>query len=377
MTQVTPPVTRLAPRERRFVLLAAILYAGVAVPVGVRRGGDLEVHFEPARQWVDGSPLYGRAPRVGAWWPPFAVALVAPFALEAGVSVPAAKAAWAVLSVAAIAWSITRLPRDGWRPVCLAVAAVAAPLNRNFEDLNMNAFLLVLLIAAARDLEGGRERRAGAWMGVAAALKVFPVVWLGYLAFRRRWQGLAVGMGVAAGLTMAPLLRYGWAGGLDALRDWAVNSAAAQALGGSNQSLAALATRLHLGVTGAILLDLACAALVVVALRRPKNAHEAFEEVALVAVLAVLVSPIAWVHYFLLLLPAWVIALTRPGDVRGRGWYWVLLGAGLVTSGIATVWSLSLRDALFGLSWYTWGALLLLVFLACAPRDRPLSAAPA
>lgn len=367
----------LTPRERRFVLFAAILYAAVAVPVGARRGGDLEVHFAPARQWVQGSPLYARAPRVGAWWPPFAMVLVAPFAFAAGVSVAAAKAAWAVLSVAALAWSVTRLPRDGWRPICLAVAAVAAPLHRNFEDLNMNALLLALLIAASRDLERKRERRAGAWMGVAVALKVFPVVWLGYLAFRRRWQGLAVGIGVAAGLTVAPLLRYGWAGGLDALRNWTVNSAATQALGGSNQSLAALAARLHLGVTGAIALDLACTALVVVALSRPKNTHAAFEEVAVVAVLAVLVSPIAWVHYFLLLLPAWVIALTRAGDMRWRGWSWVLLVAGVVTSGIATVWSLSLRDALYGLSWYTWGALLLLVFLACAPRDRPLSSAPA
>lgn len=376
MNRVAPPLRRLTPRERGFVLLAALLYAAVAVPVGVRRGGDLEVHFEPARQWVEGSPLYARAPRLGAWWPPFAIVLVAPFALAAGVSAAAAKAAWAVLSLAAIAWSITRMPRDGWRPVCLAVAAVAAPLNRNFEDLNMNALLLVLLIAAAADLERGRERRAGAWMGVAAALKVFPVVWLGYLAFRRRWQGLAVGIGVGAGLTVAPLLRYGWSGGLDALRDWVVNNAAGRALRGSNQSLVALATRLHLGVTGAIVLDLACAALVVLALRRPKDDHGALEELAVVAVLAVLVSPIAWVHYFLLLLPAWIIALTRPRDVRRRGWSWVLLIAGVVTSGIATVWSLSLRDALYELSWYTWGALLLLAFLAFAPPARRLSTAP-
>src|SRR2546426_11426544 len=88
-------MTRLTPREMRLVLLAGILYAAIAIPVGIRRGGDLEAHFTAARLWVEGLPLYARPPRVGVWWPPLAVLLVVPFALAAQLSAAVAKGAWA------------------------------------------------------------------------------------------------------------------------------------------------------------------------------------------------------------------------------------------------------------------------------------------
>ena len=371
-------MTRLTPRETRILLLAGILYAAVAVPVGIRRGGDLEAHFTAARLWLEGLPLYAHPPKVGVWWPPLAVLLVVPFALAAQLSAALAKAAWAAGSVACLCWSVVRLPRDRWKTVALALAAVAVPLHRNFEDLNLNAVLLALLVAAARDLGRGRESRAGAWIGAAAALKVFPAVWLGYLAYRRHWRGLAVGIAVAAGLSLAPLLRYGAIGAFDGVRDWLANSSpVAWTQGGSNQSLSALATRLHLPGAGLAFLDLACVALGVIALRRLKVADAAFEELAVVGLIAVLLSPIAWVHYFLFALPVWIIALRLPPHGRARAWSIALLLAGVATSGIATVWSLSLREAVFRLSLYTWGTLLLLVVVAFAPRPLKASAGPA
>lgn len=364
-------MTRLTPREMRLVLLAGILYAAIAIPVGIRRGGDLEAHFTAARLWVEGLPLYARPPRVGVWWPPLAVLLVVPFALAAQLSAAVAKGAWAAGSVACLGWSIARLPRDRWKPVALAAAAVAVPLHRNFEDLNLNAVLLALLVAAACELGRGREGRAGVWIGAATALKAFPVVWLLYLAYRRRWRALAIGIAVAAGLSLAPLLRYGAIGAYDAVRDWMQNSApVAWTQGGSNQSLSTLATRLHLPRVGLAVLDLACVALGVVALRRPKVSDAAFEELAIVGLVAVLVSPIAWVHYFVFALPVWIVALRLPP--HERAWSISLLLAGVATSGIATVWSLSVRNAVFELSLYTWGALLLLFVVAFAPRPRPV-----
>jgi alpha-1,2-mannosyltransferase len=368
-------MTRLTPRETRLLLLAGILYAAIAIPVGIRRGGDLEAHFTAARLWVEGLPLYAHPPRVGVWWPPLAVLLVVPFALAAQLSAAVAKGAWAAGSVACLCWSIARLPRDRWQTVALALAAVAVPLHRNFEDLNLNAVLLALLVAAACDLGRGRERRGGAWIGAAAALKAFPVVWLVYLAYRRRWRALAIGIAVAAGLSLAPLLRYGVVGAFESLRDWLQNSApVAWTQGGSNQSLSTLATRLHLPGAGVAVLDLVCVALGVVALRRPKVVDAAFEELAVVGLVSVLVSPIAWVHYLLFALPVWIIALRLQPQERARAWSIALLLASVATSGIATVWSLSLRDAVFDLSVYTWGALLLLCLVAFGPRPRPSGA---
>lgn len=361
-------------RETKVVLLAGVLYAAVAIPVGIRRGGDLEVHLPQARLWLEALPLYADPPRVGVWWPPFALVFVAPFALMAQVSTALAKAAWAAGSVACLGWSIAHVPRDRWKSVMLAVAAVAVPLNRNFEDLNINAVLLALLVAAAADLGRGREGRAAAWIGAATALKVFPGLLLVYFVFRRRWSAVAVGIAVAAGFTIATLLPYGVGGAFAGVRDWLANMmSAGWTQLGSNQSLSALASRLHLPPAGLAVLDVACVALAVAALRRPKVVDPAFEELGVVAILAVLLSPIAWVHYFLLALPAWVIALQLPRGGWARGWYTALFVAGIATSGILTVWSLSLRRTVWDLSIYTFGAITLLVVLAFAPRTARVS----
>ena len=363
-------------RHRLFLLAGALLYAAIAIEVGIRRGGDLEVHFAPARLWLEGVPLYAQAPRLGAWWPPPAVLLVLPFALLAQLSAAAAKGAWAAGSLACLGWSIARLPRSGWTPVVLALAAVAIPLNRNFEDLNLNAVLLALLVAAALELGRGREGRAGAWIGAAAALKVFPAFWLLYLAYRRRWRGLAIGIAVAAGLSLAPLLRYGVQGAFVAGRHWmASNAVAAWGQLGSNQSLAALAARLHLAGAGVAALDLACVVLGIMALRRRHVVDPAFEELGVVGLIAVLLSPIAWVHYFLFALPVWIVAVRLPRHGRAPAWSIALVLAGVATSGIATVWSIPVRNALFDLSLYTWGALLLLLVVALAPRPVTAPAA--
>src|SRR3989454_12321112 len=76
-------MTRMTPRETRLLVLAAILYGAVAISTGIRRGGDLEAHFTAARLWIEGRQLYAHPPRVGVWWPPFAVLLLVPFALVA------------------------------------------------------------------------------------------------------------------------------------------------------------------------------------------------------------------------------------------------------------------------------------------------------
>jgi alpha-1,2-mannosyltransferase len=360
---------RLAPRGQTVLLAAVALYAVAALATGIRGGGDLEIHLPEANLWLERLPLYSAAPRVGAWCPPFAILVVVPFALVAHASAALAKAGWALLSLACLGWALARAPRRHWRDAALAVAAVAVPLHRNFEDLNLNAVLLAALVAAALALAAGREERAGLWIGVATALKVFPGLLLVYLAYRRRWRALVVAAAVVAGLTILAVLPYGVRGGFDTLRAWLAQSTpATSSFQGSNQSVAALVHRLHGGSVAVALTDLGCVALALAALRRARPSGEsadAFGDVGTVTLLAVLLSPVAWVHYFGLAFPAWLTALDRGS------WRRVLLAAGVATSGVLTVWSLSLRGAVFDLSLYTWGALLLLAALAFPPAPGP------
>jgi alpha-1,2-mannosyltransferase len=385
-------VERLKARERNAVLLAALVYAAIAVPVGIRRGGDLESHLPEARNWIAHRPVYADPPQVGVAWPPFAVLVVVPFALIAAASPALAKGSFALVSVLCLAWSVARVPRTGWQPVILAAAAVAVPLHRNFEDLNLNALLLALVVAAAADLSGRREVRAGVWIGAAAALKVFPALLLLYLAARRRWRSLGTGVLVAAGLTISAMLPYGFTSAVTVVGDWIGSSApAGWTVRGSNQSLAALATRLHGGVPLLAALDIGATALALAALRRLNGGGgeawrrvvevgggggtgRAFAEIAVVTLLAVLLSPIAWVHSFLLLFPAWLVALHRPAT---GPWRVLRPLAAVLTSGALTVWSLSSRSAVFELSIYTWGALLLLAALAFLPApERARASSP-
>jgi alpha-1,2-mannosyltransferase len=365
-------VTRAAGRGRLAAAAAVLGYAGIAAAVGIRRGGDLDAHFPLAARWLAHAPVYTAAPHLGAWWPPFAVLVVTPFAGLAAHHAAAAKAAWALLQVACLAWVLLRAPRPPLSPVLLALAAVAVPLHRNFEDLNMNGFLLGLATAAARDLDAGHERRAGAWVGAAAALKLFPGLLLLYLAYRRRWRGVLTGAAVAVALSAAPLAPYGATGALHEARAWlAASAAGVWGVRGSNQSLAALVARLHAPAAAVLACDLAAVALALVALRRPTSREGACGEIGAVLLVAVLVSPIAWVHYFLLAFPAWLTVLRRTAARRPpRGWIAALGASGIATSGVLTVGSLSLRREVWELSTYTWGAVLLLAALAFLPAGR-------
>src|SRR5439155_408220 len=74
---------------------------------------------------------------------------------------------------------------------------------------------------------------------LAAAIKGFPALLLVYLAYRRRWRGLAAGIAVGGALTVGAMLPYGPVDAVHAVRDWMRLSSAATSIGRlGTQSLA-------------------------------------------------------------------------------------------------------------------------------------------
>src|SRR4029077_11309775 len=123
------------------------------------------------------------------------------------------------------------------------------------------------------------------------ALKAFPGLLLGYLAYRRHWRALAVAGAPAAGLTIGALLPYGLSGAWDGLRDWLTLSAPGNWSwsGESNQSLAALVARLHAPPAVLGQLGLLCLGAAPMVLRRQRAAAgPVLPEIAAVTVVAVL-----------------------------------------------------------------------------------------
>jgi len=353
----------------------AALYAAVVIPISLHKGSDFDIHLEHVELLLAHRPVYATPPPFGAWWPPLPLVGLVPFAWLAHASVPLAKGSFALANVACLAFAVARARYRFGGAAWLALAAVAVPLQTNFEYLNLNTVLLALLMLAADDLSAGREVRAGLWIGLMTALKVFPGLLFGYLAYRRQWRGLVVGVAVALSATLvAAALPWGPGEGLATLRRWSVLSAAAvPQMHGRSQSLPALLFRAGVPLPWETALELATLALALLLVGRRRDEPDA--ALSTLMLVAVFLSPVAHTHYYLLAYPAWGVLLTRPPAVASRiVWYAALGVAGVLNSGFLTLGAYEWRRALLDTGIYAWGAVLLLVLLLL-PRPAPARAA--
>jgi alpha-1,2-mannosyltransferase len=376
-------MAELTPRARRTLLALGGLYAAVNTFIGVHSGGDFVFHVRLAERLLQGQPLYADFNgSIGLPWPPFAIVTLVPFALLARLSLPLTKAVWAIGNVALFGWCLVRGYRHAgrWTPVVLAVAAVAQPLQSNFQHLNINLVLLALVVLAIADLEQGRETRAALWIGVATALKGYPgVIFLSFLA-RGRWRPLAAGVTAAVGLTFLVAIPAGSAGAA-IVSDYvhlALTAQSTQALAG--QSIGGLVTRLGGNVATAVILDLIAVAGVAAVLWRGRASSEPTYEVGMAAVLAVLLAPLDRLHYYVLAFPAWTDTFSRPAPPRGRAvWFTVLTVGALLTSGMLSQFRGPLPAVLWTIrqNTYNFGALILLIVVVARrvvlPQPLPVS----
>jgi len=342
----------------------SVLYAAAVIPIGINNGADLDAHLPHVERLLAGQPPYSPPATVGVWWPPLAIFALTPFALMARLSLPLAKGAFALMGVVFLGWTLLRFDQVRGRHLALAITAVAVPLQANFEWLNWNTVLLALLVAGTIDLSRSRDVRAGVWLGVATALKVFPALLLLFAAYRGRWRTAAFGASLAVVLTFVALLPLGIPGALASAQDWlAQSSSGSWVLVRRNQSLLGLLGRVGAPHAWALVLDLGLVAAAAIVLRRPGPGHDLAHDLGIVTLLAVLVSPIAWIHYYFLALPAWIGVIASGPAGRPRWVRAALVVAGIATSGLLTVWSYPSRTFLQMHSLYAWGGLLLLVVL--------------
>lgn len=347
------------------------LYACIVIPLGVRKGDDIMAEITQAERLLTGQMINTAPPGQGTWWPPFGALLVTPFALLARFSMPLAKAAWGGVGMLALAWSVwTAGRRWGWRPAWAALAVVIFPVHNNFHHLNIETILLALLVAAAADLSDGREGRAGTWVGLATALKVFPGLVLPYFAWRRQWKALGVGIAVLAGVTLLALVPYGPRGMVDALQNWIT-----LALHGQNYQGGQIAAfhmqklgRLGYAIGGApasiFALQALAVGLVLAILSRRPPSDDAPLEIGSVLLLAVLLTPVAWLHTFTLGYLAWVaVVASAPAD--SRAWRVTLWIAGVYASTALSALPLFREGALSFVTFFndTLGALVALGLL--------------
>jgi alpha-1,2-mannosyltransferase len=311
-------------RRLSLTVFGVLLSLFVIVNFGnaLHKGGDFKVSLEAGHRFLTASPLYeGSTPGLGVTGPPFQSVWFAPFAAIANMNVRLSQILWYLANIGFFlagiwCWTQAILPgsfssaRDLWSSpkVLLPLLAVALPAQTNFEHQNMNALLLFVTGAGAKALVSQRDVHAGLWFGAAVALKAFPLLLLGALVVRGKWLATMVGAGAAFLMTMLIIVRYGIAGAYQTFEDWlAISVHGDWPTRAQNQSLFAAFFRSWPGnvkFANTIAWCLLVAIVVVVFWTR-KNlpASESGRELAFALAVAVILSPIAWEHYWVLYFP--------------------------------------------------------------------------
>ncbi|WP_308280800.1 glycosyltransferase family 87 protein [Streptomyces barringtoniae] len=354
------------------VLGAAVTVFTATVPL-LRDFFDLRVYYGTVHTWAHhGGRIYDyQVPGTsyGFTYPPFAALAMLPLAL---VDRTSAIAASLLVNLAALAVVLRILAGPDWRrhgwyrwSLGLCLLALFEPLRDTFSFGQVNLVLLALVLGDCLLLATGRERWAGAGIGLAAAVKLTPALFIGLLllAGRRRAAGVATAVAAVATALAAwadpRASRFYWTQALwDTGRVGRLDYV-------SNQSLQGVLARL--GEPGrplwatAVLLTLCVWAW---RARRAVRAGDWTAAFALTGAAACLVSPITWVHHLVWLLPSFAVLL-RAGHPRIAG----ALYAVLCTS-VVWLWfdDASGIGGFLGSNTYTWITLGLLLGL---PTGQP------
>ncbi len=359
-------------------LAAAVTVFTATVPL-LRGFFDLRVYYGTVHTWAHhGGRIYDyQVPGTsyGFTYPPFAALAMLPLALLDRTS---AIVASLLVNLAALAVVLRALAGPDWRrhgwyrwSLCLCLLALFEPLRDTFSFGQVNLVLLALVLGDCLLLATGRDRLAGAGIGLAAAVKLTPALFIGLLllAGRRRAAGLATAVAAVASALAAwadpGASRVYWT---EALWD---TSRVGRLAYVSNQSLQGVLARL--GEPGRPLW--ATAVLLVLCVwawraRRAVTAGDWTAAFALTGAAACLVSPITWVHHLVWLLPSFAV-LVRAGRPRIAG----ALYAVLCTS-VVWLWydDASGIGGFLGSNAYTWITLGLLLGLPTGQPRAPLPA---
>lgn len=123
-----------------------------------------------------------------------------------------AKHRWLVANLALlllISFSLVRITKLGWERIALLIFLAFIPLRNNFLFGQMHVVVLFLLTLAAWLFFRNFQFLSGISLAAAAALKIYPALFLIYFVWKRQWRAVA---GLLAGLTgvaLASLYLFG------------------------------------------------------------------------------------------------------------------------------------------------------------------------
>jgi hypothetical protein len=146
--------------------------------------------------------------------PPVSVLVLLPLGR---LSHDAAILGWNLLSLVLLAWAawIVLGPKGlnchTWYVVAAcSLLAASTPLAAQAATAQLNPLLLLLIALSWSSDRQGRPLTAGALLGLAAGVKLFPAFLLVYFLGTRRWLAVAAALATMALLHAAAVLVFGW-----------------------------------------------------------------------------------------------------------------------------------------------------------------------
>jgi alpha-1,2-mannosyltransferase len=296
----------------------------VVVAVGIRVAlttswpwWDLDVYIEGARAVLSGRDLYAvEVHGLMFTYPPFAALAFTPLAVLGGAAGPVQT----LISLAAYAvCAYVVAHRVRLRPPLTALIMIGAlvlePVVRTLVLGQVNLVLMALVIS---DLLLVRGRGRGVLLGLAAGIKLTPLVFVVYFLLKRDTASAT-----RAVATFLATLALGWLVAPAASRDYwpsrlfTLESFGEFQVGPANQSLrAGLARLLHVSAPPTVLWGLLALVVLVLGAWVAQTRLVLADDVGAILALAIatlLVSPISWTHHWVWVLPALLYAVAR-GD---------------------------------------------------------------
>jgi len=326
---VTPVVYGVLGLELAVIVVFAATYNAL----------DFRIYMWGGHAVLDDSRLY-LALAYGHWftYSPFAAIVFVPVA---ALPLAVARVAWDLVSVAALAYSCTRIVQiAGYRPSRLMVAgfvAAAMALDPVWETLFLGQINLILLALILTDVwlvsRGSSGLAVGAGVGIAAAIKLTPAIFIVFFLLARRTRAAFVAAGAFAGCGLIGFLVAPDASPLY-WRHLFFDTSRVGAPYISNQSPYATAIRIangqgHIGAWW-IVIPLAFAVVGLATATVLARRQDWLGATAVTGTTGLLVSPISWAHHWVWVLPALVLLL--------RAGHRIAAGAGYLLFAVAPFW---------------------------------------
>jgi len=301
---------------------------------------DFRIYMWGGHAVLDDTRLY-LAQAYGHWftYSPFAAVVFVPIA---ALPLAVARVLWDLASVAALAYSIVLIVKlAGYRPTRLMVAGITAAamaLDPVYETLFLGQINLILLAFILTDIWRASRSRdtgfsVGIGIGVAAAIKLTPAIFIVFLLLARRTRAAFVAAGT---FVVCGLIGFGVAPRASKLY-WEHLFFDTSRVGApyiSNQSPYGSAIRLAEGATHIghwwVLIPVGFAVIGLAAATVFARHQDWLGAAAVTGTTGLLVSPISWAHHWVWVLPALVWLVHRERRIAA--------GVGYVLFAVAPFW---------------------------------------